>query len=234
MKYIFILFFFCFSIRASAQKTSYPAGAYFSLDDIQKKKPGKQPSFRMEKRDSLSIMSKGGNDFAAVPLKDELPQSTYDEYLLALSDGENLFLNGYKLNMQFGYIDVISEGKYFLFRGAVLKGKNTMTASAITGLVLAGVVGSPNIIASAGGSGLRAIRSGQSNNRGNMKRFVYVMLPSSGEIFVLNKKFVEYALENFPELWAKFENDDNNGSMEVMMKYIEQLNAATKNRAENK
>ncbi len=191
-----------------SQKSSFPMGAYYSLDEIRKKQPGFKSNFKIENRPSSEIKNWGGNDFKPVSINNSMGEETIKNYIFAISNGDTLFLNGSLLNGQPWYSNVISEGKYLAFKAAVPRGQNDFTLQAG---VMFGLIGATHAYF-------------HNNALAAGIKFLFVLDISSGEVFLLDKKRLETILTDYPNLKDKYELEPDNWSKEILIKYISLIN----------
>lgn len=196
------VFFSFSSYRAHAQST-YPAGVYTSLDDLQWKTPSLDTKAKAELRYGSSVYMLGGNDynvFSNGVLKREIRQDW-----MAFSDGEHLYLNGHTLGLQSHFTKVLAEGEYLFFNAAI--NENTVSSIVIPTAILFGLVGgviSHWIIAG--------------------RRRSYVLDRTTGRTTLLKPKSMGQLLANDLDLQTDYQNEEDQKRRVIMREYIAKLN----------
>jgi hypothetical protein len=196
------VFFSFSSYRAHAQST-YPAGVYTSLHDLQWKTPSLDTKAKAELRYGSSVYMLGGNDynvFSNGVLKREIRQDW-----MAFSDGEHLYLNGHTLGLQSHFTKVLAEGEYLFFNAAI--NENTVSSIVIPTAILFGLVGgviSHWIIAG--------------------RRRSYVLDRTTGRTTLLKPKSMGQLLANDLDLQTDYQNEEDQKRRVIMREYIAKLN----------
>lgn len=192
------------ALDALCQITSYPAGGYTSVFELQQKKPFVRCLHRLNLRPNEEIIKRGGNDFQAevqdpVTFKWKKEKKTY-----AISDGEKLYINGEALKLPPGYMDVMEEGPFLLFQSCTPKISNYQVI--------------------VGGSGSMVAIS-PDNGRMLRKKIYYCMDITNGEVKILDKVYLREKLEKYADLYDQFQQEPESTQMETLLRYFRLLNS---------
>ena len=178
-------------------QTSYPIGCYMSLDELLSKAPSQNYNLLIEERTASDIQFNGGNDFKLISEDKTIKKRILKREIWAISDGKNLYLNGIHHKCQQWYSKVEDEGKYIIFKAAIPNGE------AVTAGLLGGAIGGA-ILAE--------------------KRYVYLLDSKSGEISLVKKKNIHEFLSEHNDLLSKYELEEDQKSVDVILNYIKALN----------
>jgi hypothetical protein len=209
MKHFAILFALCaLTFTSIHAQNSYPKGVYYSFDEILKSIPRDTSTVLLVERRSVGdIKMNGGNDYKLIAPNDELKSKAIKRDVSAYSTGDTLYINGGKQMVQKWYCKVISDGAYIVFMGGLSnyteKQKAQMDAGAAFG----------------------AIGGAVSGAKAAMLRFPYAINRSTKELIYLEPIKMKEILGVNPELLAKYEKEEDNGRTEVILKYMEMVNA---------
>ena len=129
----------------------------------------------------------------------EVKKKIINRKIWAISDGLNLYVNGYQIDFDRAYYKVEHEGKYLLFQGGM--------TSAEAGAVAFG-----------GGLVGAAIAS--------QSRWLYAWNPQKGDYYRLNKSNLETWLEDTPWLLSDYQMESRPKDMEVLIHYASMRNDA--------
>lgn len=219
MKNIIILLCCYLSLQVTAQETSatdslnlsttdsldyipYPQGCYMSLEEILNKTPSRKMDIEMVKRTKKDIQYTGGNDFMLVAPNKKIKKRVLKKDIWAVSDGVDLFLNGYRMGIFTWYAKVEEYGPHLIFRAAGPPVKVDAAA-----LILGGAIG--GAIAGAKAATIR---------------YIYIFNTETGKVRRAIKKTMPSILADYPDLLAAFEAEEDKYSIEVLKSYMQQLN----------
>lgn len=123
----------------------------------------------------------------------------------------NLYLNAKRLNMANGYIKICKPLKYNYFKGGPVmtqiqknRLQNAGQNFGLLGLSISGII----------------------INEENKKDLHYFLILETGMINLVTKPNVLRVLQSNEDLLEKYEHEDNNESLEVLLKYLSLLNGA--------
>lgn len=173
-------------------QTNYPAGVYMSQHEMIYKTPSEQ--YNLE----IRTMGDGFSRRVKSPDK-QVKRKIINKQVWAISDGLNLYINGYHIDFDRVYYKVEHEGKYLLFQGGMTAGEAGMVA------VGGGLVG--------------AAIAGQA-------RWLYAWNPITLEYYRLNKPNLETWLEETPWLLSDYQMESYPKDMDVLIRYASLRNSA--------
>ena len=178
-------------------QTSYPEGCYMSLDELISKSPSENYDLLIEERTLSDIQFNGGNDFKLISEDNSISKRVLKRGIWAISDGNNLYINGIHHKCQKWYSKVEEEGKYIIFKGAIPNGE------AVAAGLLGGAIGGA-IIAE--------------------KRYIYLLNVQSGNLSLVKKKNIHDFLSDHKDLLSEYNMEEDQKSADVILKYIKVLN----------
>ena len=187
-----------------AQSTTYPRGGYRNLEEFKNKQPSIPFIFTIEKRTKGDIMMNGGNDYKI--LSDSISKKTIKKELFAVSNGDTLFINCGPKQAQYWYANVITEGKYIAFMGGIGPVAHN----------------NPNLAA---GEAFGAIGGAIAGANKALLRYLYVIEINDGKLRLLNKKYIETLLEDYPNLKSLFQNEPDKDNKETYLRYLSLINS---------
>jgi|JI10StandDraft_1071094.scaffolds.fasta_scaffold940090_1 hypothetical protein len=179
-----------------AQEFEYPEGVYMSWDEVKLKSPSQHFQVLVEERSNTDIATNGGNQYKVVPV-DSVPKKTIKQKIWAVSDGKDLYLNGYPFNIQSSYMKAEHIGTRVIIVQGVARNEDVPGIAG--GLVVAMIVGS--------------------------KRPIYRIGKTSGRTQKLDKQTIEKELENDPEILAMFQAEKHQGDAQTILKYAIIINS---------
>ncbi len=196
-----------FTLLGFSQKeiVKYPKGVYYTHQDLMNKKPNKEYKLVADRRPSASMKRYGGNDFILRAPGSDIKEKEIKKRFYAFSTGDKLYLNGLKHKLQTWYFEVISDGKFFVFKSCLStkipkeKRKSQIENAAGKNVKLSG----PALA---------------------VLRFVYIMNKETQEITVVDKQSLPTILASEPSLAARFENETDKSNSETILKYIIEFN----------
>jgi hypothetical protein len=205
-----IAFFLCglilMKIQLSAQDMQFPKGAYMSFQEIISKSPSRQYNLIVERRTKGDIKMNGGNDFKLVSPDNSIAKSILKKEIWAYSLGDTLYLNGFQYKIQPWYADVISDGKYLVFKGGLSQYVDEQKRQMQMGYMFGAVGGAIQ------GAYLATLR------------FLYVIDKESNKIFTVTPEKMEELLKSNNELLVQFRNEVKKEDEALLIKYLKVLN----------
>lgn len=206
IKFLFLFIFFN-TITTSAQ-IIYPKGVYMSYDEIINKSPSQNYDLTIEKRTIGDIRMNGGNDYKLISNDESLNKKYLKTMIYAFSDGENLYINCYQYKVQNWYADLISDGKYLVFKGGLSQNVDEQKKQIRIGTAFGAI-----------GGGIQGAKLAT-------LRFVYAIDKSNNNIIYITPEKLENLLWNYTELYDNFQKE-NDKNEETMIKYLKLLNETT-------
>lgn len=191
-----LLFACTISVNGRAQ-TSYPKGAYLSLEELRTKSPSLDPNVEIDLRSGADKAMMGGNDFKITSPDQSVGKREIKMEWVAYSDGQVLYLNGFPFEIQSWYCKVESEGGLLLFKGAM---KNN-DAAAIA--VATGAIGSAAV-------------SGADR--------LYILDLRNMEVQQSDKKRCAKYLQSFPAILDEYNTESRTGDADTQLKYLTRIN----------
>ena len=123
----------------SFAQVQFPKGCYMSFEEIQSREPSQDFNVKIAKRKKMEIKTSDGNDFKITPKDKKVKKNTLMKDVWAVSDGENLYLNGIHYHVEHWYAMVDKEEDNKLYLSAA---KNTLKPSvSVNGVNLSGGFG---------------------------------------------------------------------------------------------
>ncbi len=202
-KISFITFLLTSILFVNAQ-TSYPEGKYKDVVSLIKKESIEEMLF-VKLRKEKGVKKNGGNDYDVMVYDKKYNYYKPLRRAFAVSDGENLYLNGKKVKCTSHYCKVIQEGKRFLVFIVSVQEGDYSSMGVMFGLV--------------GGLVSAAISS---NN--DVKRYPFVFDFKNNKSIPLTKEFVYKHLLKHPEELKQFEAEKDKNNINVWLKYLSKLN----------
>lgn len=199
MKFVLILLLLLSAplIPTAAQDFGYPEGIYMSWDEVKLKTPSRHDRVIIQERSNTEISTMGGNRYKVVSL-DSLAKKVIKQKIWAVSDGKDLYLNGFPFSIQSSYMKAEHIGaRVILVQGVARNEEIPVTG----GLIAAVAVGS--------------------------QRPIYRIGKTSGRTQKLNKKTIEQELANDAEALALFRAEKNPGDAETILRYAIIINSKT-------
>ena len=207
MKKILLIFFIClFNYVLKAQMEPYPKGIYMSFQELMDKNPSGIYIVELEKRSTGKIKMSGGNDYQLNPVNKNVKKKFLKREVYAYSDGTDLFLNGFKHELNFWYSKVEGENdKYFIFKAGTpmnLKRYGIESESSDISFMLGGVMG-----------GLSAAKRA-------LIRLPYIMDKNTQEVILVSKENIKELISESTELIDEYEKEMDKDSVETLTKYL--------------
>jgi hypothetical protein len=204
IRFTFPLAIFLVTISLANAQTSYPKGKYKDVVSLIKKEPIEE-KLVVKLRNEKDVKKEGGNDYDVFVYNKKNGEYKLLKKVLAVSDGENLYLNGKKVKCSSRYCKVIQEGKRFLvFVVAIQEGDYSSVG------VMFGIVG-----------GL--ISSAISSNN-DVKRYPFVFDFKVNKSTPLTKEYMYKNLLKYPEILKQFEAEKDKNNVVTWLKYLGKIN----------
>tara|TARA_B110000858_G_C17656843_1_gene405336 strand:+ start:222 stop:590 length:369 start_codon:yes stop_codon:yes gene_type:complete len=114
-KIALFIFLIIINYTLNAQTEKYPKGIYMSFQEVIDENPSENDTVELEKRTKGKIKMNGGNDYQLNPVDKNVKRKVLIKQVYAYSDGNDLFLNSFKHELQFWYSKVEGENEnYFV------------------------------------------------------------------------------------------------------------------------
>lgn len=205
MKKIVLIFVIClFNHTLIAQTESYPHGIYMSFQEVMDKSPSENPVVELEKRSQGKIKMNGGNDYQLNPVDKNVKTKTLKREVYAYSNGDDLFLNSFKHELQFWYSKVEGENdRYFLFNAAIpMNMKRYGMESSDISYLFGGII------------------AGFSAAKKALIRLPYLMDKSTQDVILVTEKNIGELMKDATELVAEYEKEAKKEDVETLNKYL--------------
>ena len=184
-------------------KMNYPQGCYMSLEEVNNKTPSMDFRLNWEKRTQGDIKMWGGNDYELTSDDNSIKKRTIKKEIFAYSDGEYMFINGFKFELNKGYAMVESIGKFLVFKAGISNDRAQQEMQ--MGWMFGGIVGGIQ------GAYLATLR------------FPYIVDMESGKLTWVNEETLTSLLADYEDLLSEFRAEDNK-KCDVIIKYLNLLN----------
>jgi hypothetical protein len=204
IRFTFPFAIFLVTISLANAQTSYPKGKYKDTVSLINKEPIEE-KLVVKLRNEKDVKKEGGNDYDVFVYNKKNDEYKLLKKVLAVSDGENLYLNGKKVKCSSRYCKVIQEGNRFLvFVVAIQEGDYSSVG------VMFGIVG-----------GL--ISSAISSNN-DVKRYPFVFDFKVNKSTPLTKEYMYKNLLKYPEILKQFEAEKDKNNVVTWLKYLGKIN----------
>lgn len=182
-------------------QTTYPEGVYMNRKELLNKKPSDTLDLRI-------TPTGDGFSYQVKRVDKDLKKKVIRKRIWAISNGEDLFLNGYHIDFDYGlYLKTEHEGKYLLYQGGVTAGDGAMIAFG-GGIAAAAVAG--------------------------VAKWLYAWNPKTGDNYKINKGTLEEWLEKTPEILDEYQREPRPKDMDVLIEYASLRNEAYDRETEEK
>jgi hypothetical protein len=184
------------AITALAQAQSLPSGIYLNLDQLKARAPAAKATLNVTRRSSGDIVMMGGNDYRLEGIGDTLETKYLKRDVYAYASNDSLFLNCFHQKLGPWYALALCQGEFLVYRAAIT------TPYAWMGGAVGGAIAAGN-------------------------RQLYVLSLRTGNTRPLNKEYVIARLEDrgMTELLSAYTAEGQQDSVEVLLRYVELLNA---------
>jgi ABC-type uncharacterized transport system permease subunit len=186
---------------------NFPKGTYLSFEEILNKLPSQQYDLKIERRTIGDIKMNGGNDFKLVSPDKSIDKKFLKKEIWAYSNGDTLFLNCFQYKVQPWYANVISDGKYLVFKGGlsqnIAEQKKQMQMGAYFGAIGGAIQGAK----------LATLR------------FLYAIDKKDNKIIMVTPDNMIELLNGSDDLLHQYENESDKENEQVFIKYLQLLNS---------
>jgi hypothetical protein len=191
--------------QAYSQLDTIPSGAYRNCVDFSNKKILYDYDFKMIKKESRAIP-----EFYEVKLNSgKINKKALNKLVYCIFDGNNFYLNLNRYGMANGFVNLGKPMEYCYFKGTpirtVQQDENQLDSYLNYGLF--------------GYAVAHAIISNK-----NKDHIHYVLEVKKGMIDLLSKNYMLRILEQYPVLLEHFQQEEENESLEVLLKYLDLVN----------
>lgn len=195
-----------FSYQLIAQDTKYPKGIYMSFEELLKKDPSVQKKLEVKRRTTFDIKMVGGNDYKLISADDSIAKKVIRGQIWGYSNGDTLFINCVHYKVQPGYTNVISDGKFIIFKAGISQNsqmqKKQMQMATLFGGIGGGIAGAELAI----------------------MRFIYLVDKSTNQIQLATSSVVENLLKSDSDLLFNYQNESKKDEEDVILKYLKLIN----------
>ena len=210
MKNLIITLLLVFNICAFGQ-TKYKKGIYLTFEEIIQNNPSADYNVELEKRTETEIKKNEGNDYKLNPLDKSIDRGLLEKRVYAYSDGDNLYLNSTKLQLNKWYVKVLSDKKYFIFKGSF---PHNYTEYGINFDLL------PYMFGGLGGE----LGGGLCPKNIIKFRFPYIMEKSTKKITFVSKNNIDKILSTNKELLDRYKQNPNKQKIDTILRYLIEWN----------
>ena len=177
---------------------------YMSFDEIIEKSPSEYYDVEVEKRTEKKIKWDGGNDYELNPIDKSFNKNYLRKWVVAYSDGTDLYINCFIYKLQQWYAKVLSDNKYFVFSAALPLIPKKF-----------GMKNNSNILNLFGGIG-----RGINGMKLALVRLPYIMDKSNEQLTLVTEKNIAVIIGNNKDLLEKFNMESEKNSMETILEYL--------------
>jgi hypothetical protein len=188
-------------------------GAYTDITQIMNNSPVNEFSFDIKKRSITNIQLVGGNDYKVTSNNSNISQFYIDSKVLAIYDGDTLFVNGSFVNGYKHYCKIENNGRYLILKAGIptlAKRKKQGFKMAMTNysyIPLGGAIGG-----AANGAQLAMIR------------LYYILDSQNGSIRLLTENYLDEIIPEDTNLRKDLNAEKDILNQNVLIKYIQKLN----------
>lgn len=207
---LFLLCCFC-QVAVYGQRAIYTEGVYSNIKELKDNVPFATPDLAIIHRTQEQIERFGGNNYNIFIKGDSASVRKIGKKYFAVSDGKTLFLNCRKLGIGFGFTNVLATGRYLAFKAYLPQHYVDDVAGygALFGLVP-----------------LMSYHDVRRYDYNTVQYpFLWTLDVRNGRAAVLTYGGMLKLLEPYAELKEAFINEKEKGAEEVMLRYIQKLNA---------
>jgi hypothetical protein len=202
--FFFLMIFTVFYSTTFAQNDfTFPNGVYLTHEQFKNRTPAFSADFRTILRSSGDVFLSGGNPYKFESKNDSLDKDFIKKEIYAYVKNDSVFINCKHHKLQSWYTLALTKGNFIVFYSAVSTGKMIRNATLV----------------SAGGAIGGAISGGNYD--------YHVLSLRTGNARELNKEYMKGRLKEYPDLLVAYEGEKKQNTIEVLLKYIDKLNAIT-------
>lgn len=188
----------------TAQTETKKAGAYLSSIDFIRNSPKAEGSFKIKHKTTIRRYKL----YKIRSIDRNIKRRFIKKNAWCIYDGNNLYLNCYRISFRSGYTKVEESGRYLFFRSPPVLSIREETSIQKAGMV--------------GGAIGEAIATGVIHQK--YKRTFYIIDLKSGVPHNFNQKYLLWILEEEPDLLALYTQEIEQEELETQLKYIRLLN----------
>ena len=199
-----IIFLVIINYSIKAQTDTYPKGNYMNFQEIKDKNSSKNYVVELEKRSKGKIKMNGGNDYQLNPIDKNVKKNVLKKQVYAYSDGNDLYLNSFKHELQFWYSKVDAENEnYFVFNAGIpMNMKRYGMKSSDISYMFGGII------------------AGFSAAKKALIRLPYVMDKNTQEVILVSEKNIRELMSESTDLIAEYETETEKDNVETLTKYL--------------
>lgn len=199
---VFLLLVINYSIKA--QMETYPRGIYMSFQEVKEKNPSENYTVELEKRSKGKIKMNGGNDYQLNPVNKNVKKKVLKRQVYAYSDGNDLFLNSLKHELQFWYSKVDGENdNYFIFNAGVpMNMKRYGMEPSNISYMFGGII------------------AGFSAAKKALIRLPYIMDKNTQDVILVSEKNIRELMRESTDLIEEYEKETEKDNVETITKYL--------------
>lgn len=204
---IYILFFVAISFFSNGQETSFPKGAYKTLDELRNRTPSIPYSFIISRRTDFDIKMVGGNDYFVKSTNPQITKNQIKKEFFAISNGDTLFLNCFNLKLQNWYTIAKHKDSVLIFKAGIPQIQNKeLYKQANTDAHMAAMAFGP-------------VSGGIAGAKAAMIRYLYVMNLKTEKIELLSENYLKRILAPKPGILKMYEAEKIKNSEDILLKY---------------
>ena len=199
---VFLLLVMNYTLKAQIE--TYPKGIYMSFQEVKEKKPSENYIVELEKRSKGKIKMNGGNDYQLNPVNNNVKKKVLKREVYAYSDGNDLFLNSLKHELQFWYSKVEGENdNYFIFNaGTPMNLKRYGMESSDISYMFGGII------------------AGFSAAKRALIRLPYIMDKNTQDVILVSEKNIRELMGESTDLIAEYEKETEKNNIEIITQYL--------------
>ena len=191
-----------FSLTSNLFGQGYPKGVYMSLRDITEKNPSHQSEVNVERSPKSEDVG-----YLLFSVDNSEKKNFFKKKAYGYSDGEKMYINGRKFKTQDWYSEVLSDGRYIVFKGGALRNDPNVA--------MAGVM-------------FGAIGAGIASAKQSKKRYVYAFDKDTGRTTVIHMQSIQKFLEQDSGLLESYMKEENMNAPDILIEYMARLNESLK------
>lgn len=188
----------------SAQTETKKAGVYLSCNDFIRNAPYAEGSFKIKHK----IEIRRYKLFKIRSVDKRIKRRFIKKNAWCIVDGNNLYLNCYRISFRSGYTKVEESGRYLFFRSPPvlsIREETSIQKAGMYGGAIGGAVATGVILQ-------------------KYKRTFYILDLKSGVPHNLNANYLLWILEEEPDLLAQYSQEKEQEELETQLKYVRLLN----------
>lgn len=179
------------------QMNKFPSGVYLNLEQLKTQTPAYDVSLNIIDRTTSGIVLTGGSDYKLESEIDSINKKYIKTSIFAYAKNDSIFLNGDQHDLQTWYSLSLTSGNFLAFKAGITD-KEAGNVAFLTGAIGSGIASSI--------------------------RKLYVLSLRTGNVRKLTKEYLIERLKGYPTLLNTYNNEIEQESEEVLLKYINSLN----------